>query len=119
MGTPRTTVIDVLHGLRQENKWDFRGFADWDDAGVAEQTGLPLAKATLARQRHGTEPILWHDSDEAWQTCQQRLAEHGLRAVAGGRFIHVMGNFDKADGMQWTKRYLFGDQGCENCSPWR
>ena len=110
MGIPRTAVLDVLHALRQKHAWKFAGFADWTDDDVAQHTGLPLAKASLARQRYGTEPILWQDSEEAWQKCQHELAQHGVRAIAGGRFIHVMGTFDKADGMLWTKDHLFADQ---------
>jgi mannosyl-3-phosphoglycerate phosphatase len=106
MGTPRTEVLHVLHALRDEHGWDFQGFGDWDDDGVALHTGLPTDRAARARQRHGTEPILWHDSDANWQDCLTALAEKNLRAVAGGRFIHVMGHFDKADGMQAVLKHL-------------
>ena len=106
MGTPRQQVLQTLHQLRDQHGWNFQGFGDWDDEGVAQHTGLPLNRAAQARQRYGTEPILWHDSDANWQRCLADLAEKNLRAVAGGRFIHVMGHFDKVDGMQAVLKHL-------------
>ena len=99
-GASHASVLEVIHGLRQQRGYDFAGFSDWDVDGVVAHTGLPAARAALARKRNGTEPILWHDSPERFQEFEQAVESAGLRIVAGGRFLHVMGRFDKADGMR-------------------
>ncbi len=106
MGRPRENTLVDLHHLRHTHGYNFAGFADWQVEDVATHTGLPLASAALALQRHGTEPILWSDSDTAYQHFTAQLASCGLRAVHGGRFIHIMGNFDKADGLTAVRRHL-------------
>jgi mannosyl-3-phosphoglycerate phosphatase len=99
-GAQHAGVLAVIRNLRQEYGYDFAGFSDWDVEGVVKHTGLPAERAALARQRNGTEPILWHDSEERFGAFEQAVEAAGLRIVAGGRFFHVMGRFDKADGMR-------------------
>ncbi|MDX1680307.1 MAG: HAD-IIB family hydrolase [Akkermansiaceae bacterium] len=100
MGSPRDELIEVIHQLREENGWEFSGFADWSAEEVAEDCGLDLERAELARQRHGTEPLVWEDTEDAYAQFLVELESQDLRAVRGGRYIHVMGEFDKADGLR-------------------
>lgn len=93
---PYQQLRDFLCHYREQHGCRCEGFGDWDAAGVALQTGLPLEKAELARQRLGSEPFLWHDNEEAFQAFLQAAAEQGLRCVRGGRFIHLLGDADKA-----------------------
>jgi len=64
-------------------------------------TGLSSAQARLARLREGSEPLLWHDSDERLAAFRQGLAGDGLRLVRGGRFWHVTGACDKGSAVDW------------------
>lgn len=101
---PYEDIVAVLHGLRRERGYAFQGFADWDDATVAEHTGLPPGDAAMARQRLGSEPLIWHGRDEQIAQLMTELAGHGLRMVRGGRFWHVLGEqADKARAMRWLK----------------
>jgi len=99
MGRPREQLIQVIHQLREENGWQFSGFADWSADEVAEDCGLDLDRAKQALQRHGTEPLVWEDSENAYAQFLAEIEAQDLRAVRGGRYIHVMGQFDKVDGL--------------------
>ena len=52
----------------------------------------------MAKQRIGSEPLLF-EGDLA--SFMEFLATKQLRAVQGGRFLHVMGHYDKASGVNW------------------
>ena len=102
---PLDEVHDVLRSLRQEG-YRFRGFMDMDAAEVAAVTGLPHMAAARAKQRIGTEPLLWEGSADALTQFQAQLQKAGLQLIKGGRFYHAMGQYDKADAMQYlVKRY--------------
>ncbi|AZT83372.1 HAD-IIB family hydrolase [Marinobacter sp. NP-4(2019)] len=102
-GASREQVLSVLSGLRSEG-YQFRGFADMSVDELRRLTGLSATSAELAKDRQGTEPVLWEGSDEELSTFTEKLAAANLRLVQGGRFFHVMGDFDKADGV----RFLLG-----------
>lgn len=97
----REQVLTVIHGWRQQQDVDFCGFADWDEHELSDISGLPLDDARLALNRNYSEPILWQDSDDAYQDFLDMLAEHDLQALSGGRFIHIMGQCDKGTAMRW------------------
>lgn len=107
LSPPYDELVARLAGVRREQGFRFRGFADMDDAEVAELTGLSLEAAGRARTRLCSEPILWQDSDEARTLFEDWLATQGLRALQGGRFLHVLGQTDKGAAMsRLINRYL-------------
>ncbi len=99
-GLSRDFILSVAHGLRERFGFRFSGFADWSDRQVADRTGLPLTKARLAKVRFATEPILWEDDEARLADFERALAKEGIRALKGGRFVHLMGTADKADGLK-------------------
>jgi mannosyl-3-phosphoglycerate phosphatase len=102
----RAKLIAVLQQLREKHHYNFTGFADCSVNQLVELTSLNHEQAALAATREYTEPLLWHDTEKRFLAFVARLNEHGLRAIQGGRFISVMGEFDKASAMQWLiKRY--------------
>ncbi len=107
-GASRDEILTLAHGLRETEGYMFSGFADWDANAVRQRTGLSLESAGLALDRHGTEPIVWEDSAERWETFAGLLAAKGLRALRGGRFIHLMGDTDKARGLKEVVRRVKG-----------
>ena len=74
---------------------------------VMELTGLDAVRARDARQREGSEPLLWHDSEEALASFRVALEGDGLQLTQGGRFWHVMGlSADKGSAVEWLiKRF--------------
>lgn len=99
-GITRTTILDVAHHLRTTAGYAFAGFADWSVGEIAACTGLNQEDAHRASQRLATEPILWDKHDTRWQAFCQALTPHQIRTLRGGRFIHLMGPADKADGLR-------------------
>ena len=98
-GLARPEILELAHRLRKDQRLKFQGFSDWDAGEVASRTGLDLESAGRALERHGTEPILWHDTEERWEGFKTSLNESGILAIRGGRFIHLMGDTDKARGL--------------------
>ena len=98
-GLSRAFILEKAHALRSDADYQFAGFADWTPEEVAECTSLPLAMARNSQSRYATEPILWDDSEARLLEFQNALAEWKIRIVRGGRFLHLMGAADKADGM--------------------
>ena len=92
---PHSTIIETLLEARKHD-FQFTGFFDLSVEKLAEITGLPESGALNAKQRIGSEPIMYNGDLTAFESF---LAEHQLRAVQGGRFLHVMGQFDKATGV--------------------
>lgn len=97
-GIARKEILAAAHGLRRQLGYKFTGFADWTDQELAERTGLNIPQAQRSRSRLATEPIVWNDTESHRVTFEQALAEQGIRMLRGGRFWHLMGDADKADG---------------------
>ncbi|MDD9947775.1 MAG: HAD-IIB family hydrolase [Myxococcales bacterium] len=79
------------------------GFGDMDAAEVHRRTGLAHEDAARAKARASTEPLSVEPgvSDTALAAFGAALAEHGLLAKRGGRFVHVQGPVDKAAGVRF------------------
>ncbi len=100
LGVSRSQFLETITLLRSKHAaYDFRGYADWSVEEVAGHTSLPLEKAALSHQRNGTEPIHWHGTDAAFVAFKKELQEHNLKAVSGGRFIHLSGQSNKGQAL--------------------
>jgi D-glycerate 3-kinase len=100
LGPSRNEILDAAHRLRNRHGYRFEGFHDMQPDDVVRLTGLDRAAAVMAMQRQATEPILWNDTEQRWAEFSAALKEAGIRAVRGGRFIHLMGETDKAHGQR-------------------
>jgi len=104
----------VLQALKAEYR--FESFADWSDALLADHTGLSLEAARAAAQRCYSEPLLWQDSDAARQQFLQQLANQGLHALQGGRFLTVLGaEADKGKALARLRTLYQTDSGHTPC----
>jgi mannosyl-3-phosphoglycerate phosphatase len=99
LGKSRHEIVAAAHELRDRDGYAFAGFSDWVVEEVAGRTGLNRDAASRACQRLATEPIVWEDSEARWEAFADMLAEQGIRHLRGGRFIHLMGASDKAQGL--------------------
>lgn len=96
-GPPRATLNKALQRVREEDCFVFTTFSELGSSGIARETGLEPAQAAAANARAASEPLLWQDSPQRLVQFSERLTAMELRCVRGGRFVHVMGQFDKAD----------------------
>jgi mannosyl-3-phosphoglycerate phosphatase len=111
LGVERADILAALEEARREHGWKFRGFAEMSDAEVAGLTGLAIEDAARARQREGSEPLVWQDQAEAVFDFAEFLARAGLTLTRGGRFLHVLGQADKARAMLWLRRRYLAQHG--------
>ncbi|WP_323783276.1 HAD-IIB family hydrolase [Thalassovita sp.] len=91
----RTALDQVAPDLRRH----FTGFGDMTAHDVAKSTGLSLAQAQLARQRCFSEPGEWAGTEEERGVFEQALAELGVAARYGGRYLTLSLGRTKADRM--------------------
>jgi len=112
LGASYADILKVLHQLRTDG-FRFRGFNDMPASEVAALTGLTSEQAHLAKQRHGSEPLIWNDTDDALERFVTALSVSNLHAVRGGRFLHVMGNTDKTSGVEFFRHYYAHCWQCE------
>ena len=96
-GPSRAELQHALYRARDGGGYQFTTFAELATAGIVRETGLEPAQADAANERTASEPLLWQDTDERLAAFAERMAAQHLRCVRGGRFVHVMGQFDKAD----------------------
>lgn len=103
-GADYAAIVNALHRLHAS--FAFRGFADADDATVAQWCGFTPQEARLARQRAGSEPLCWLDDQQQLAHFRHALAQQRLTLTRGGRFYHVMGRgVSKGRAARWLIRY--------------
>ncbi|MEA2120564.1 HAD-IIB family hydrolase [Halovibrio sp. HP20-50] len=69
---------------------------------VMDLTGLDHTRARDARQREGSEPLIWQGNDTELAAFRRALEGDGLQLTQGGRFWHVMGrSADKGNAVEW------------------
>ena len=95
----------ALKQLRERHGWAVQGFGDWTAEQVAEHTGLDSASAARAKRRTASEPVLFRGADADLEAFRKALQGRGLRLIRGGRFHHIMGDADKADGVRRVRAH--------------
>ena len=106
----RDEVLAAIRELREAAGYRFTGFADCDAEGIAGMTGLDSAAAALAGRREFSEPLRWEDSPERLDVFRRELAERGLVAQQGGRFLSVSGPADKGQALARLRAQYGGDE---------
>jgi mannosyl-3-phosphoglycerate phosphatase len=92
-------ILAILHAIRNNHQYRFTGFHDMTDEAVAEDTGLAIEQASLARQRLCSEPLRWQDTGDNLSQFINELKQHRLNLVKGGRYWHVLADVDKKNAM--------------------
>lgn len=96
-GPTREALQEPIARARREQGFLFTSFFELGSRKIAELTGLSHEDAEKANCRTATEPLLWQDTDRRRIEFADFLGTLGVRCIAGGRFVHVLGKFDKAD----------------------
>ena len=107
----REHVLQVLRTLRVEQGYSFTGFSDLDVEQIARLTGLEPGDAALAAQREYSEPLVWEGDAASLDAFRAALAEQGLRAQQGGRFLSVAGPTDKGQAVTRLRQRYGGQAG--------
>lgn len=104
-GVSREHILEFLTPLKM--RFRFEGFADWSLDQIVEYTGLDAASAELSSDRSYSEPLIWSDSAEALEKFKALVTNAGLMWLQGGRFLHVLGDTNKARPFS-TLRDIYG-----------
>jgi mannosyl-3-phosphoglycerate phosphatase len=107
LGVPLRDLAYALVEIARDAGVRLRGFSRLSTREVSDLTGLPEAKAALAKKREHGEPFVLEAGDEA---ALRRAAERrGLRITRGGRFYHLTGAHDKGKAVRQVLRLLAPD----------
>jgi mannosyl-3-phosphoglycerate phosphatase len=87
-------VLRAMAEIRGRVQATVRGFHDLTAEEVAQETGLALDMARLARSRDFDEPFRL-EPEEAAPDLEALASRRGLRLTRGGRFWHLHGDTDK------------------------
>ena len=97
----RSHWLQIIEGLKQSFEGQFIGFSSMTTEEIAEVTGLSLEEATLAAQRQFGEPVLFKGDEEQKRAFIEAVISRGAKVLEGGRFLHVCGNVNKGEAMNW------------------
>jgi mannosyl-3-phosphoglycerate phosphatase len=103
LGQRREAILKVLAELRP--RYEFRAFSEMSVGELAADTGLTLTAAATAQDRHFSEPVRWLDTATAREAFLVELAQHGLRAHQGGRYLQITGDVDKGQPVSVLRRW--------------
>jgi mannosyl-3-phosphoglycerate phosphatase len=104
-------LIAILDSLPLRLRENFIGFCDVSVARIAKITGLDLETAAKAARRQFSEPGTWSGTDEERAEFETLLAENGITARQGGRFLTLSFGASKAQRMiEIVNRYACGDR---------
>ncbi|MFZ5571009.1 MAG: HAD-IIB family hydrolase [Thermodesulfobacteriota bacterium] len=87
LGAPYPLARIVVEHVRQHSS--LQGFNDMEAEEIAEETGLSVDQAVLAKQREFSEPLLLNDTTRKHDLFTSARAA-GLRVIRGGRFHHLI-----------------------------
>lgn len=104
LGIAYNKVRKTLESLRSTFHYQFRGLGDMSLAQICESTGLDEEGAKLASQRRHGEALLWLDNAKSFDQFVKDIKRADLHLTRGGRFIHVMGDYNKGQAMLWLAR---------------
>lgn len=94
------TLRKVLSALPKALRQHFTGFGDMDISQIVQATGLSAQEGALAQQRAFSEPGVWRGTAEGRKAFLLALAEHGVEAREGGRFLTLSFGANKASQMR-------------------
>ncbi len=93
LGTPYSEVRRKLIGVTSAIGIEILGFGDMTANDVAEETGLPLDLAGLAKEREYDEPFKLLNGDHGLMAKALETAD--LTLTSGSKCFHALGNTNK------------------------
>ena len=99
-------ILALSYRYKKQLDLKFVGFSEMSAEQVVECTGLTIDKASRAKQRQFSEPLLWQDTEAKFLEFQKVLAPYDLQLIKGGRFVHLMGLSNKGMALTILKKYF-------------
>jgi mannosyl-3-phosphoglycerate phosphatase len=93
LGASYTMLREKLVKVKRKTAAKIIGFGDMTLEEIAQDAGLTLKLAKLAKKREHDEPFRIVEGDKAIVVAA--IKNEGLRCTEGGRYLHLMGNTDK------------------------
>ena len=101
LGLAYPLLIRELRGIRDELRWDIKGFSDMDIDEISRHTGLDSNSARLAAMREFDEPFIVLKKKRVDENTLCKAADkRGLTVTTGGRFYHLQGKNDKGQAIE-------------------
>ena len=102
-GLNRSEILSRLITFSQTKSYKYHGFSTMNSRELTQLTSLSLEQALSAQERQFSEPLHWLDSDEHLADFKKHLQLFGLNVIKGGRFVHVLGQSNKAKPLRYLK----------------
>lgn len=95
LGKSYNEIRRIIKQLSITTGVNIKGFGDMSVKEVAEETGLSLEAAKLAKQREYDETLVLKGTPQEIDSILQAITAAGLNYSSGGRYYDVMGDNDK------------------------
>ncbi|MCC7498084.1 MAG: HAD-IIB family hydrolase [Bryobacterales bacterium] len=99
LGTGYAELVESLQAASARSGCRVRGFHQMDAEEISTLCGLAPEIARLARQREFDEPFVVLDPERE-QALVDAIEGAGKRCTRGGRFLHIVGDNDKAAALE-------------------
>lgn len=93
LGIAYSSIRKKFERIRKTCAGEIIGFGDMTAEEIAEDTGLTIELAELAKQREYTEPFRHNKKQEG--ELFSAIRKEGLQFTNGGKYYHLMGDHDK------------------------
>jgi len=93
LGISYSSIRQKFERIRKTCANEIVGFGDMTAEEIAEDTGLSIDLAVLAKKREYTEPFRYNKSCKA--EFFDAIKKEGLRFTIGGKYYHLMGDHNK------------------------
>lgn len=103
LGTNYQKLVHVLRKIKI--KYPLRMFSGMAPKQLADESGLTLQQAKLAKQREFDEAFQVLDPKDQKKVLAEIKAS-GLRYTVGGRYVHIIGNSDKGKAVKMLSALL-------------
>jgi mannosyl-3-phosphoglycerate phosphatase len=104
--SPRSHWLQLIDGAAKQFEGQYKSFSQMTLQEIMDATGLPENDALLASKRQFGEPILFKGNEQQKQVFIDALKKRGANVLEGGRFIHVCGNVNKGQAMNWLSELV-------------